>query len=260
MLESQDNPTSAVKETLKREREFPGEESVEIKKRRLSISQTLVTSVGADFAFSDRDASFEILASSLEQRFYCHKLGLKDKAFHKLPFLADGPGSGKSRFLQELPESFAAYIKNMKQSVCIKSKFEMTPEAVVSYIKNTPASFDDFKATVSAALFINVSFGNGSNYAQTEKDLAIEQSLCLRILYPYYAEKYSSFVSFYDAFSNKHISLPSLTLFNILNIVNKENHQCIVLGIDEVNYLHSVSEEQFKELFAWYQMNLHLHF
>ena len=139
----------------------------------------------------------------------------------------------------------------MKQAVYRNSKCEKPSEAVVSYIKNNPASFDDFKNALSAALFINVSFGNGSKYIKEEKELSIQQSLCLRILYPYYANKYSSFMSFYDAFSHKHISLPPLTLVSIFNIINKENHQCIVLGIDEVNYLHDISKEQFKELFAF---------
>ena len=84
----------------KRESELFGEESMGIKKPRLSIAQTLVSSLGSDFHFSDRDESFEILASSLEERFYCRQVELKDKMLHKLTFLADGTGSGKSRFLQ----------------------------------------------------------------------------------------------------------------------------------------------------------------
>jgi hypothetical protein len=77
----------------------------------------------------------------------------------------------------------------MKQAVYRNSKCEKPSEAVVSYIKNNPASFDDFKNALSAALFINVSFGNGSKYIKEEKELSIQQSLCLRILYPYYANK-----------------------------------------------------------------------
>ncbi len=239
------NLTSDLQETLKRERELPGEVSDETRKRRLSLSQTLVSSIGSDFYFSDREASFEILASSLEQRFYCHKVNLTDKMLHKLLFLADGPGSGKSRFLQELPHSF---VKNLKQSVYDRSNCGVAPEKVVSYLENTPTPFDDFKNTLSGALFINVSFGGYTAYRESEIELEIEVSLSLRILYPYYAHRYATFAFFFSAYTNKHISLPNLRLEDTLGTVNTEN-QCIVLGIDEVNVLHHFSKERLGTCF-----------
>lgn len=207
-----------------------------------------MSSVGADFYFSDRHASLELLASSTEERFYCHKAGLKDKALHKLPFLADGPGSGKSRFLNELPKSFASYIKDLKQSTYKRSGCKFPPYAVVPYIENNPDSFDAFKSTFLNALFINISFGNGSAYFQEEEKMTIQESLCLRIFHPYYAARFPSFTSFMSVFVNKSVNLPNLTLEETLSIISKEN-SCIVLGIDEVNVLHHFSKNRFKELF-----------
>ena len=228
--------------------EFSQEESPQVKKRRLTISQTLVSSSGADFHFSDRNASFDILASTLEQRFYCHQVELKDKAYHKLPFLADGPGSGKSRFLQELSNSFVSYIKNLKQSVYEKPHCGFVHDKNVSYRKETPTAFDDFKSAISSALFINISFGNDSAYTRKESEMSIQKSLCLRILYPYFAQQYSCFGSFFDSYLNNHISLPRLTLESTLTLIGQDS-KCIVLGIDEVNVLHEYSEKRFNELF-----------
>ena len=238
--------SSALRETLKRALEVTGIYD-ERKKLNTGIAQKLVSSVGADFSFLDREYSFEILASSLEQRFYCRKVGLGDKQPHKLPFLANGPGSGKSRFLQELPNSFVSYVKNLSQSVYEKPNCGEAPEAVVSYLKNSPKALSDFKNALSSALFINVSF---SDYNAKELVQEIEVSLCLRIVYPFFDSQCFNFLSFYDRYVNNAISLPNLTLANTLKSVNKEN-QCIVLGIDDLNILHSESQENVGKLFAF---------
>jgi hypothetical protein len=238
--------TSDPQETLQKVIEAAEGESDEGKKLRTSISQTLVSSTGADFSFSDRESSFEILASSLEKRFYCHKFRLRDKMLHKLPFLADGPGSGKSRFLQELPKSFAAYVKNLKQSFYINKDL---PVVVGSYLKDTHAAFDDFKNTLSSALFINISFGNGSVYTSDEMQIGIQKSLCLRILYPFFAHRYPSYSYLLFDYLKKGISLPNLSFENTLDLLGKDR-KCIVLGIDEVNVLHMVSKDLFKQLFS----------
>ena len=232
-----------IEEIIKRETE---KESSETKSLRLSTSQTLVSSIGCDFTFSDRNESFEILASSLEQRYYWFKLGRRDKMLNKLPFLADGPGSGKSRFLQELPKSFVSYIMNLKQS--IYNEPNSTPDDIWSYLEKTPAAFDDFKSVISSAVFINITFGYGFAYSSREIEDGIEVSLSLRILYPYFAHRFSTFTSFYDAYRNKTILLPNLSLGSTLSFIGKD-HNCIVLGIDEVNMLHQRSKEMFKDLF-----------
>ncbi len=235
----------SIQEAIKR---AIGEELIENKKIRLSASQTLVSTIGSDFRFSDREESFGILASSLEQRFYCIKVGLKDKMLHKLAFLADGPGSGKSRFLQELSNSFVSYVKNLKRSIYDQQNTELPPQKVLSYLQNTPSAFEDFKSVLSSALFINISFGNGSVYTSQETKDDIQVSVCLRILYPYFVHRFSKFSSFYDAYKNNSISLPNLSLDATLGFIGKE-YKCIVLGIDEVNVLHGKSVELFKELF-----------
>ena len=110
----------------------PEVENPEIVQQRISISQTLLASAGSDFRFMDRDSSFEILASCLEQRFYCHQVKDRDRFSHRIAFLADGPGSGKSRFLQELPHSFVAHVENMSES-----NFQTT-NSVTSYLQSNP--------------------------------------------------------------------------------------------------------------------------
>lgn len=247
MPESSLRTPISIQEAIKR---AIGEDSIENKKIRLSASQTLVSSIGSDFRFSDREESFGILASSLEERFYCLKVGLKDKMVHKLAFLADGPGAGKSRFLQELSNSFVSYVKNLKRSIYDQPNVRLPPQKVLSYLQNTPSAFEDFKSVLSSALFINISFGSGSVYTHEEMKDDIQVSVCLRILYPYFAHKFSRFISFQEAYRSNRILLPNLSLDTTLAFIGKE-YKCIVLGIDEVNVLHGKSVELFKELFLF---------
>ena len=135
----------------------------------------------------------------------------------------------------------------MNQSIYEKPNCGIPPEPVISYLRNTPTAFDDFKNTLSDGLYMNVSFGNGSVFSTKEISIGVESSLCLRILYPYFSHAYSSFTSFYDAYINKHIPLTNLSLESTFSKINF--NQCIVLGIDEVNVLYHVSKEGFRELF-----------
>ena len=74
--------------------------------KKLRLSHNLVETDGCDFEFSDRNDSFSLLAEKLDERHTAFVQKKKDRNLHPIPFLADGPGSGKSRFLQELPNSF----------------------------------------------------------------------------------------------------------------------------------------------------------
>jgi hypothetical protein len=121
--------------------------------------QDLVQTSGANFEFCDRQASIKILADNIAGRFQAFKQGLTDRNLHRIPYLADGPGSGKSRFLQELPRSFRDYV--------LKSD---------SYP-------DDFKETIKNAIFLNITFGNASRYLPGDIRQPMSESLGLRVSY-----------------------------------------------------------------------------
>jgi hypothetical protein len=145
-----------------------------IKKRRISISKNLVDTSGADFVYSDRTESFKILADALQKRLPAWKKKQTDRNLHPVPMLADGPGSGKSRFLQELPFSFLGFVQQNS-----------------SYYK-------EFKEILQSAVCVNISFSNGTSYSSDEaKAISIKTSVCVRILYQF-EKGYSTFESYYQ--------------------------------------------------------------
>ena len=67
------------------------------------------------FKIFDQILSFQILAECLSTR-YLFWLD-HSEGNHPIPFVADGPGAGKSRFLQEISGSFKEYVKNSKSNI-----------------------------------------------------------------------------------------------------------------------------------------------
>lgn len=188
--------------------------SKQVKKKRVDKS---IATAGHDFVFSDRTESFQRLADCIKNRYESWKDKVHDRNAHPLPFLADGPGSGKSRFLQELPKSFLSFVNT--------SEF---------YSK-------DFKKLMNSALFINISFGNGTSYLglnEPEK-CTIDHSVCIRILYSISTDPPSFF-----GFQNKELN------FNDIMSKLSSQYSCIVLGIDEVNFVHEGNISKFKRLFS----------
>jgi hypothetical protein len=53
--------------------------------------------------------SFESLGDCLNKRYIAWANRNQDKRLHPLPFVADGPGSGKLRFFQEISSSFKGF-------------------------------------------------------------------------------------------------------------------------------------------------------
>ena len=94
---------------------------------------SLVETSGAKFEFVDRQESF---ARSIEKRLASN--GAWDRNLHPFPFLAHGPGTGKSRFLDEISKSFKTHVDARK------SEYPLLVKALAD------------------ALIIRVSFGNGS--------------------------------------------------------------------------------------------------
>ena len=186
--------------------------------KRIAMTQDLVETAGCDFEYSDRTESFHVLANCLEARHAAWSCRKKDRNLHPIPFLADGPGTGKSRFLQELPTSFRSF--------------------VLSSTHSTP-----FKKAIDTALYINITFGNGSAYDVTDVAIEIERAICIRILHQIHMSE-MAFSAFCANQRGKEI-----TLDDVLELVPKET-ACIVLGIDEVSNVHDRSKQQFKALFT----------
>ncbi|KAJ3250372.1 hypothetical protein HK103_003625 [Boothiomyces macroporosus] len=200
------NLTVPIKRTIIEEQDI----STQVKKRRLSISEKLVATSGADFQYLDRADSMKILADSLMKRYTAWKEGKKDRNLHPIPFLADGLGAGKSRFLQELPTSFLNFVRKQ-----------------VDYTK-------EFRDVFKSAVCINITFSNGCAYNIAEgKTISIEQSVCLRILFQF-AKGYKSFSSFYQDHHTTNLSLATI----LKELPN--DTLCIILGIDEVDKVYEV--------------------
>ncbi|KAI3655361.1 hypothetical protein MP638_007284, partial [Amoeboaphelidium occidentale] len=174
-----------------------------VQQKKAAPSKKLVTTSGAAFEFCDRENSFKILGDSVQDRFEKREDKNEDKSFHPIPFLADGPGTGKSRFLQELPTQFKNHILN--------------------------GHYDNkFKELLKDALFLNITFGNGSGYNEEEKSLDIEKSVALRLMFQFQSQ-YQEFSGFLDAKRNVQLSL-----YSVIKKIS-EFASCLVLGIDEVN-------------------------
>jgi hypothetical protein len=188
------------------------------KKPRMYMSKPLVETSGCDFVFSDRDYSFVKLVECLNPRFNSWVAEKQDRNLHAIPFLADGPGTGKSRFLQELPVSFK---QNIVNSTCSS----------------------DFKDLISNARYINITFGNGSVYSDDEVGVGINKSLSLRVLHSF--NDSLNFATFLETYSSNE----ELSFAKVLYHVGK-GFSCIILGIDEVNQVFDRSPRQFKELFG----------
>ena len=176
---------------------------------RFSAVKPLVDTLGSKFTLMDREATFKIFADALNERYHHWKRGAIDRNCHPIPFLAAGPGTGKSRFLQELHSSFKQFIINSNS--CSES----------------------LKETYSNALFINISFGNGTLYNADDIKMGIEKAVCYRIL--------SQIIDKTD------VLITELNLVKLLKLLAIDC-KCIVLGIDEINRIHEKDKNEFKSL------------
>ncbi|CAG8543598.1 3602_t:CDS:1, partial [Acaulospora colombiana] len=154
-------------------------------------------------------------------RNYCSASPKKDHNFHPIPFLGCGPGTGKSRFLQEICN-------------IIHEKAQLSND-------------DEIKSILGEAVFRNITYGNGFAFSDFDVDIA---SLALRILYTYFVCGDESVP--YNLFErNIGKNAKQLGLGIVLRAVYESKRRgnmrklAIIVGIDEVNKLYDINRDAF---------------
>ncbi|CAG8442039.1 10417_t:CDS:2 [Acaulospora morrowiae] len=198
----------------------------------------LVESFGAQFTLCGRENTINTLwygnranSYGILSRFrnYCSANPKKDRNFHPIPFLGCGPGTGKSRFLQEICN-------------IIHEKVQLSNDNKV-------------KSILGEAIFLNITYGNGSAFSDFDVDIGAEASLALRILYTYFVHGDESMP--YNLFArNIGKNAKQLGLSVILRAIYENKCRgnmrklAIIVGIDEVNKLYDINREAFRCLVA----------
>ncbi|CAB4441347.1 unnamed protein product [Rhizophagus irregularis] len=139
-----------------------------------------------------------------------------------------GPSTGKSRFLQEL----------------------------VNIIRNKASNSgdQDIMSILGNAVFLNVTYGNGTEASDFDVNIGVEASIALRILFSYFVHGNKSFVGFKDKIGQENAR--RLTLSLVLRAIYlsklKEDKNiyelAIIVGIDEINKLHDKNYDKFRDL------------
>jgi hypothetical protein len=183
---------------------------------------------GLHLNFCDRKNSQKLLADCMQKRFEEWRLNHRCKIFQSIPYLgADGPGTGKTRFLEELPKSFKKYV--LESSVYSK----------------------EFKEAIKSALYIKISFGHDTPYERKELDLHMKDSILFRIIYGFQKKDGRD----YDRFVRDELEGKDIDLETTLRVIGK-GVSCIVLAIDDVNKIHDLSRDHFNFFFVILAYNI----
>src|ERR1044071_2245114 len=94
----------------------------------------LITSYGKDFEFLGREETVKRLWTCIKSRYTAHLKNIQERNLPPLPFIAAGPGTGKTRMLIES-------LNTLQQ--CAKEEDDV-----------------DLREMVNNAMLINVTYGN----------------------------------------------------------------------------------------------------
>ncbi|CAG8727328.1 14750_t:CDS:2, partial [Funneliformis mosseae] len=202
----------------------------------------LVETYGARFTLCGRNDTIETLwnGGSAEQsngilnrlKNFRSDRPKHDRNLHPIPFLACGPGTGKSRFLQELV--------NIIRDKALNSGDE------------------DIASLLGNAVFLNVTYGNGTYFTDFDINIGAEASVALRILFSYFVHGNInvSFTKFRDTIGQENAK--QLTLARVLRTIYESKHEedksinklAIIVGIDEVNKVFDKDYDKFRDLIS----------
>ncbi|CAI2196330.1 17595_t:CDS:2, partial [Funneliformis geosporum] len=164
--------------------------------------------------------------NGVKKRYYAFLNKIIDHNFHPIPFIAAGPGTGKTRVLEES--------LNMMQQ-CAEND-----------------SDSDLKELVNNAVLIYVTYGNASAASLTDRNIGGEISLSLRILHQYFVEgSHLNFCDFVMIIQNTFLNIADFNLNRVLSTIildiNKKKVM-IINCIDEINKIYELDNSTFKDM------------
>ena len=193
----------------------------------------LVSDFGSGFPLMQRQLTIDTLLNGDTGQFgvldrfqkFCNNQ--TDRNVHPIPVLACGPGTGKSRFLQEVGNML---LKRLKSHIAF-----------------------------SNLLSVYLTYGNSTPASQTDVILNGQASIASRLLYEYFISSNHSKakIAFEDIQNSPGVT--NLTLHTAINVIYLDFTRrvasntptvppVLVLGIDEVNHFHDRNEDAFKDL------------
>lgn len=113
---------------------------------------SLLATLGKNWTYQVSNDVFKLLSPSIREHFANWSESKKDKQLHPLYLCLSGPGTGKSRLLEEFP-------KLLKRSLTTESNDTNVPVNVL------PGNFEAvLRGKLDEAYVFNVSFENGTSY------------------------------------------------------------------------------------------------
>ncbi|CAG8574422.1 7739_t:CDS:2 [Funneliformis caledonium] len=207
--------------------------------------EPLVKTFGKDFKFCGRDDAINIFWNGdvlTDRNGIVSRFGVRnesDKNLHPIPVVAGGPGTGKSRFLDEV-------------------------EQLLSQCANESGNYEIREAFANMTV-INTTYGNGSPADDIDINITAQASLAIRILFEYFRPQpsemgkfdFSSFRSLCNGLRS-NLNISNFTLSIALQVVSIDIMRMkqiapnsllvLVLGIDEFNKLHDIDKDTSKKL------------
>ncbi|KAF9197305.1 hypothetical protein BGZ49_002313 [Haplosporangium sp. Z 27] len=194
----------------------------------------LVSAFGSRFPLCSREDTIDMLWDGTDirkgvlERFNNRYNG--ERHLHPIPFLACGPGTGKSRFLQEV-------------GGLLQKKADSCNDETV-------------KTSFSNMIAINISYGNGTLASEADIRIGSEASIGVRLLYEHFintesTERKIDFADFrqIEGIEMLEINTALRVIRSDLSVNNTSTSQSVfVIGIDELNQLYDLDPTTLKKV------------